>query len=224
MRRVAVLVGGLAALVVMQGPVLAQDGTMRSWLGTLGIIDRDREEIEIRERAPLVVPSNRELPSPEDPNRVEGTTSWPRDPDVASRRAAATGRGQPSQNFDEKGRVLRPGELSSGPGYATNAPGRTTKRDQEGRTVSSVAAGREALMPSELGFRGFNFGSSASEERKETATFTAEPTRRQLTDPPVGLRTPAPTQPYGITSKPTTDSGTNAFSRLFSGWNVGSNR
>jgi hypothetical protein len=33
---------------------------------------------------------------------------------------------------------------------------------------------------------------------KESATFLHEPSRGSLTDPPVGYRTPSPSQPYGI--------------------------
>jgi hypothetical protein len=39
---------------------------------------------------------------------------------------------------------------------------------------------------------------SISGNNKESATFLHEPSRGSLTDPPVGYRTPAPSQPYGI--------------------------
>jgi hypothetical protein len=39
--------------------------------------------------------------------------------------------------------------------------------------------------------------------REEYATFTGEPGRDRLTDPPAGYRTPSPSQPYGVSDKKT---------------------
>ena len=38
-------------------------------------------------------------------------------------------------------------------------------------------------------------------DREEYATFTGEPGRDRLTDPPAGYRTPSPAQPYGYSDK-----------------------
>jgi hypothetical protein len=56
------------------------------------------------------------------------------------------------------------------------------------------------MRPSELGFRGFNnlrslFG---FEPKAETGAFDREPQRTDLTQPPPGYRTPASSQPYGV--------------------------
>ena len=34
--------------------------------------------------------------------------------------------------------------------------------------------------------------------KEEYGTFTSEPPRSSLTEPPPGYRTPSPTQPYGV--------------------------
>jgi hypothetical protein len=58
------------------------------------------------------------------------------------------------------------------------------------------------LKPNELGYTGGLFGSLFKDNtRSEVATFTAEPARGDLTQPPPGYRTPSPTYPYGITPK-----------------------
>ena len=44
--------------------------------------------------------------------------------------------------------------------------------------------------PAQLGFKGWN--------KKEEMTFTKEPERTSLLQPPTGYRTPSPNAPYGI--------------------------
>jgi hypothetical protein len=53
------------------------------------------------------------------------------------------------------------------------------------------------MKPSQLGFNGWSFTNLFSSP-PESATFTSEPPRDSLTEPPVGYRTPAPNQPYGL--------------------------
>jgi hypothetical protein len=214
---------GVVGLVSLWGatvPAQAQDGGVRSFLGAIGILDREREEIEYRERAPLVVPPSNALPSPEDANKLEAKPSWPRDPDVERRRQAATDRGQPSMARDANGNVLRPDQLSRGATPGVN-PNRQSGANT-GPNGSRVAPGRDALMPSELGWTGW--GSVwAAQNKPEVETFRGEPPRQALTDPPVGLRTPTPSQPYGIAPREEPRQP-NPFSRMFSGWgNSGNN-
>ena len=45
------------------------------------------------------------------------------------------------------------------------------------------------------------FGSILS-KKNEYATFTGEPSRETLTDPPPGYLTPSPDQPYGVGQAP----------------------
>jgi hypothetical protein len=216
-----VLALGCVPLIALGSPASAQDGTMRSLLGTLGLIDQQKDPIEYRERAPLVVPNSRALPNPEDSSRVEQGQNWPRDPDAAARAAASADRRGATAQADDRMKVLRESQMRNGPGWRPETSGRPRQpRNENGVNTSAISPGREALMPSELGWTGW--GSVFNQQAQgpsDTATFKGEPPRENLTDPPVGLRTPAPTQPYGINTKPADQP--NPLSRMFSGWGVG---
>jgi hypothetical protein len=49
--------------------------------------------------------------------------------------------------------------------------------------------------------RAWGFGSGFSGYKDETGTFTSEPQRSQLTEPPPGYQTPSGAQPYGVTRR-----------------------
>ena len=55
--------------------------------------------------------------------------------------------------------------------------------------------------PSERRYKKASSSASTGSRRKNTATFTGEPPRASLTDPPPGYQTPSPDQPYGIGRK-----------------------
>jgi hypothetical protein len=64
------------------------------------------------------------------------------------------------------------------------------------------------MAPSELGYfggllsgRAWGFGSGFGGYQNETGTFTNEPSREQLTQPPPGYQTPSGAQPYGVTRR-----------------------
>jgi hypothetical protein len=155
---------------------------------------RDGEGIDYRERAPLVVPPSRNLPPPQNETPVSANPAWPKDPDVAQRKAAAAKKKEPArtaaQAMEAEGRVLSRDELDKG---KTTGP--------VGGSASPEEAGR-AMRPSELGGKNFFkdvFSSFSSEG--ETGTFTGEPVRENLTAPPAGYQTPSPDQPYGVGPK-----------------------
>jgi hypothetical protein len=56
------------------------------------------------------------------------------------------------------------------------------------------------LSPSQLGFNG-SLWNVFSSNKAETATFTGEPTRETLTQPPTGYQTPSPDYAYGTGPK-----------------------
>ena len=61
-------------------PAQAQEGTLlRDIFGRIGLIEPAQPQIEYRERAPLVVPPSRDLPSPRSPEQVGGDPRWPED-------------------------------------------------------------------------------------------------------------------------------------------------
>ena len=197
---------GIAAV---SGPARAADDDtpvdqkiMQSIMSGLGLKRDGEAGINYQERAPLVIPQNRELPPPERSDAVTvNNPAWPKDPDVERRKAEAAM--ERSRNIsDEREREqnpLRPDQLTPG------GPGGRPKKKQASADngYDAPASGfSNPLLPSQLGSSGNIFGSMFSSKKEEAAKFTGEPPRSSLTDPPVGYQTPSPDQPYGIGKAP----------------------
>jgi hypothetical protein len=151
-------------------------------------------QIDYRERSPLVVPPTRALPPPQPAGTVRNP-NWPADADIA-RRKELEKRKNIDQTFDFERftRSLPPSELGPA-GAGAAAP--------QAPAAGGAASGGDmtaAMRPSELGSSGFFgfFKGSSSEQR--TAAPVVEPPRRSLLEPPPGYQTPAPGQPYGVTA------------------------
>jgi hypothetical protein len=101
--------------------------------------------------------------------------NWPKDPDEARRKAAIAKRKKENKVPLEATHPLPPGEVQ-----------------QPGETVQNPS-------PSPLGLDKLThlFGG----EKAEAATFTGEPTRDVLTQPPPGYQTPSPNFVYGTGPK-----------------------
>jgi hypothetical protein len=210
LRTPAVLAGTLAvalALAWSAGCAFAQNAAedeedvpldtklFRQLMKDLGL-KRDGEGIEIRERAPLVVPPSRTLPPPQ----PEGTAAaanpaWPKDPDSASRRKqAAAERARLKGSVDratEEARPLSPSELDRGRVASTRG----------GPSAPEAVDASRPMSPSQLGNNRSFFDmvfSSFGPQRPEAAPFTGEPARDRMTAPPTGYQTPSPDQPYGV--------------------------
>jgi len=56
----------------------------------------------------------------------------------------------------------------------------------------------EIYSPSQLGYKGGILGKMFYGKDEDTAQFTGEPPRTDLTAPPPGYQTPSPDQPYGV--------------------------
>jgi hypothetical protein len=82
---------GALALMFAASSASAQEGeAIKSLLGSIGIIPKEKEPIIYNERAPLVLPPKMELRPPAPGNGPEARNAdWPKDPDVAARRKAA---------------------------------------------------------------------------------------------------------------------------------------
>jgi hypothetical protein len=93
----------------------------------------------------------------------------------------------------DDGRPISRTELERGR-VATGSTGGGSQTPEEGA---------RNLRPSELGSTKSIFGDvfSTFKDNGETATFTGEPARQNLTAPPAGYQTPSPDQPYGIAPK-----------------------
>jgi hypothetical protein len=158
------------------------------FLRTLGLKNPGDTDygINYSERSPLVVPPTRNLPPPVAAGPPP-TPNWPKDPDIKKRQEAkADSSDKPViRNGDsvmEDERALRPDELNPGRAAPTavaapGTPEQTTPANPAKKSIFSLDV--------------FN-------QKEEYATFTGEPSRESLTDPPSGYRTPSPDQPYGI--------------------------
>jgi hypothetical protein len=150
-------------------------------LTTIGLKNPTAGELGINysERSPLVVPPSRDLPPPV-VNGPPSATNWPKDADI-KRRNEAKKDNKPRYQRDyvsDSSRPLRPDEL--------NVPGATPGSSTTGQPAAADTAPKKSLF------------SGMFQKDEEYATFTGEPTRSSLTDPPPGYLTPSPDQPYGI--------------------------
>ena len=188
-----------AATILGPAPVRAADDEsswdqkmMRGLMDGLGLKRDGEEGINYRERAPLVIPSSRDLAPPEQNNAAANNPAWPKDPDVERRKAETTM--EKNRNIsDEREREqnpLRPDQLT---------PGKKRQAAKPDDGYQPPASGFSSqLLPSELGNKGGLFGSMFDKKNEEQAKFTGEPTRNSLTEPPPGYQTPSPSQPYGL--------------------------
>jgi hypothetical protein len=187
------LTGAAAAQTTQSNPLEDAPDTQlfRSILGGLGLKRGDEPGIEYRERSPLVVPPQMNLPPPQSRTAADSNPNWPVDQDLRRRREYAAAQRRRSPHYDdiEDGRALRPGEMAPGPrGAKPTVLGETTT-PQEGAKV---------LSPSALGYVGNLFTTMFDKGKPESKPFTGEPDRTALTEPPPGYQTPAPGQPYGL--------------------------
>jgi hypothetical protein len=154
----------------------------------LGLPTEEKEPIEYRERAPLVVPPTQNLRPPSDASAAANRrANWPQDPDVLERKKAA-----------EEAR--RPRSTDS---ITARDPG-TGRRLTVDEIRAGRVAGQEVVREPETGNldivqRQSNvFGGLAAireMDRRSTGTEAnlarEEPRREFLTDPPKGLRQPS---------------------------------
>jgi hypothetical protein len=204
-----VLGAALAALLVgiNAAPVRAGDddedgaSVMSRIMHTFGLRNADETVMgrsdAYGERSPLVVPPTRDLPPPVS-ETAPPVPNWPRDPDVAERQKAKKIDNKASyRRYDtvtESARALRPDELnqrskSANPGDADSTADSQMVDPRDQGAKKSLFSGLTHI---------FN--------KNEAGTFTGEPARTSLTDPPVGYLTPSPDQPYGVgQTTPTTN-------------------
>jgi hypothetical protein len=184
----------LAGLMVCAGTAAARAGDNDSFLTsierTIGLKAPNTMEygINYSERSPLVVPPTRDLPPPEATAPVP-TPDWPKDPDIIQREKSKQAEKvvpHPDHVIDSS-RPLRPDELN-----AVNG------RPSGGGGSSSPSSPADDRYYRSGGKSMFDFDFWKSKTQGEYATFTGEPVRGSLTDPPPGYLTPSPDQPYGL--------------------------
>jgi hypothetical protein len=136
--------------------------------------------INYSERSPLVVPPTRDLPPPQSSASPQ-VADWPKDPDIAARKAAAVkDKVVPHPDYVlDSSRALRPDELNDVHGTPVVSPGGSSDTSANGTSKKNIF-------------------SMDLFKKEQYATFTGEPARATLTDPPPGYLTPSPDQPYGV--------------------------
>jgi hypothetical protein len=143
--------------------------------------------IQYSERSPLVVPPTRDLPPPQ-ADRAPAVADWPKDPNL-TRMANSKPREKPGPNPNHAvmdALPLRPDQL--------NVPGSHAGTSNVGpRGVGADYPEQQVHQKRSV----FSLFTNAF-KKEEYGTFTGEPTRTTLTDPPPGYLTPSPDQPYGI--------------------------
>lgn len=148
-----------------------------------------RPPIDYRERSPLVIPPSHELPSPSTGASVQGNQAWPRDPDQQRQRRSAN-RGDAIERFERDSNPLSPDELRRGAragGGRHQAPAQVIDERQQGNPMT----------PSQLGETRSLFGLlGRAVTPEQIESFSGEPQRQRLTEPPTGYRTPSTEQPY----------------------------
>jgi hypothetical protein len=186
----SLLVCAAALTLVATVPAAAQEEgeAVKSILGNMGIIPKDPPRIDYRERAPLVVPPQMDLPPPVDPKAVEARANWPRDPDVTAARREAK---EAAKRYEETDyyRMNRNSRLSIEElrGYGRRPDAKITT-PYRGPSEKSRLEPDELRTPAQLAGR-------ASEPLE----------RRYLSDPPSNLLQPAPGAPMKATAEPRFD-------------------
>jgi len=202
------------ALLAAAAPARAGDGDdnvpldtkiLRGFMEQLGL-QRDGSGITYEERAPLVIPPNRELPPPERSDvAVTRNPAWPVDPDIQRAKQEAAFDRKKSWNADETLRQeqnpLRPDQIAPGP------KPRSTRHVEDGYRAPPNGSANP-LSPSQLGSGAF-FDKVFGKDEPVVGHFTGEPARTALTDPPPGYQTPSPNQPYGLGKGVTAPKATN---------------
>ncbi|MDI4236296.1 hypothetical protein OZ411_26125 [Bradyrhizobium sp. Arg237L] len=202
LRLAAVALG--VGLVMAAGPVRAGDDgddeddktfeekVIEGVMKGLGGTNMENRGIDYRERSPLVVPPNLNLPAPAASAEAK-VPNWPKDPDEARRKAAIAARKNTNKDPREASRILSPSELAQ----------KSDKKSSGGESVDQPGGNPGAnaiLSPSQLGYEG-GFSGLFGGSKTETATFKSEPTRESLTQPPPGYQTPSPNFAYGTGPK-----------------------
>ncbi|HEV7260064.1 MAG TPA: hypothetical protein VGN82_19930 [Bosea sp. (in: a-proteobacteria)] len=176
------LAGGL--LLAVQ-PAQAQEGVLFKNLleGVIG--GKSGDDIEYRQRPPLVVPPSSALPRPQTPasNR---TAAWPNDPDVAKRREdAAAARAPAGTNPHWRNNpMLSQEELRRVRSTGNAAPSFPEEANNYNNQIKPIIIGKE-------------LAARRNQSAADLQLSGEEPPRRLLSEPPVGYRRPAGTAALG---------------------------
>jgi hypothetical protein len=152
-------------------------------LSSIGLKPESRPDIKYRERSPLVIPPSRDLPPPEKSSLTKNP-DWPVDPEVKQRKVEAAAEAQ-SDYVDESAPISGTSrDIWAHPPPGDTADGGPGTKKKEPNFISALLHGKLPLG-----------------NKNEVATFTGEPPRETLTEPPPGYLTPSPVAPYGVSGQ-----------------------
>jgi hypothetical protein len=181
------LAGGL---LLAATPAFAQEGMLfQNLVKGMGLFGSDKDDIDYKQRAPLVVPPSTTLPKPQEPGATR-TAAWPDDPDVARRKADRDAARSP---------------FGSTEAYrANNRPEMSQAEIRRGR-VAGRSNGPEGIVPDHNNYNnqiapiriGREMAARQAQTDTNNLTYGSEPARNYLFEPPVGYRQPAGTAPLG---------------------------
>jgi hypothetical protein len=133
----------------------------------------DSKGIDYRERSPLVVPPQLDLPPPGRAAAEVNAPNWPKDPDEKRRKAALAARKK----------------------SLTNTSHELTPAEAEAARASAAASEQPQPQLSFTEKMGTYLGSTT---KPEVGRFDGEPARETLTQPPPGYQIPSPNYAYGV--------------------------
>ncbi|MDF2812170.1 MAG: hypothetical protein K0S56_3201 [Microvirga sp.] len=166
--------GALALMVAASGASAQEGEAVKSLLGSIGIIPKEKPPINYNERPPLVLPPKMELRAPAPSRGAEANANWPKDPDVAAARRAAADARAPATSRDTY-RANQPGVLSAEEMRAGRNPNNYI---QSPPPLTGGQADNSKMSPDEL--RSFQVGQDVKLSGDGLE-------RRYLTDPPAPL-------------------------------------
>jgi hypothetical protein len=146
--------------------------TIKSGFSTTNM---DSKGIDYRERSPLVVPPQLDLPPPAAAAREVNAPNWPKDPDEKRRKAALAARKK----------------------TLTNSTHELTPAEAEAARASLAASGQPQPQQSLTEKMNNYLGGT----KPEVGQFKGEPERETLTQPPPGYQIPSPNYAYGVGQK-----------------------
>ena len=176
-----------AGMLLTAAPASAQEGVLFKNLME-SVIGGGKNEIEYRQRPPLVVPPSTALPRPQEPGSAR-TAAWPNDPDVAKRREQRANALMPAterEKWRENQRPLlsqeelRKGRVAGRDGYGPSNVGTTTYEEN----IGPIRIGRD-------------LAARKQQDNMDKLVYGTEPERQYLYEPPVGYRRPAGSAPLG---------------------------
>ena len=178
----------------------------------------DNRGIDYRERSPLVVPPNLDLPPPVAASNAPQVTNWPKDPDERQRKAiiAAKKKNAPPVVAVAPAAADAPRPINIAPpvveapaatpdmirpAYANDRNGTARTDPVYDKAGDLFTGGAAALVPSSVS-ETLNFGGLfGSKKADATLPPGTEPSREALTQPPAGYQTPSASYPYALEPK-----------------------